>query len=90
MPNGVPYPLMPDIKVNKDGVPKLLHKLNPSQASGPDFIPAKILKELAVEIAPFLTTIFQESFNTGTVPRDWRVANVTAIFKKLEKYKVSN
>ena len=81
---------MPEIKVNKEGVTKLLHKLNPSKASGPDLIPARILKELAVEIAPFLTTIFQESFNTGTVPRDWRIANVTAIFKKGEKYKASN
>ena len=85
-----PYPSMPEIKVNKEDVTKLLHKLNPSKASGPDLIPARILKELAVEIAPFLTTIFQESFNTGTVPRDWRIANVTAIFKKGEKYKASN
>ena len=89
-PDGVPYPSMPEIKVNKEGVTKLLHKLNPSKASGPDLIPARILKELAVEIAPFLTTIFQESFNTGTVPRDWRIANVAAIFKKGEKYKASN
>ena len=81
---------MPDIKVNKEGVAKLLHKLNPSKASGPDLIPARILKELAVEIAPFLTTIFKESFNTGKFPRDWRIANVTAIFKKGEKYKASN
>ena len=80
---------MPDIKVNKEGVTKLLHKLNPSKASGPDLIPARILKELAVEIAPFLTTIFQESFHTGTVPRDWMIANVTAIFKKGYKYKAS-
>ena len=82
MPDDVPYPAMPDIKVNKEGVTKLLHKLNPSKASGPDLIPARILKNMAFEIAPFLTTIFQESFNTGTVPRDWRIANVTVIFKK--------
>ena len=68
-PDGVPYPAMPDIKVNKEGVAKLLHKLNPSKASGPDLIPARILKELAVELAPFLTTIFQGSINSGTVPR---------------------
>ena len=79
-PDGVPYPAMPDIKVNKEGVTKL--QLNPSKASGPDLIPARIPKELAVEIAPLLTTIFQDSFITGTVPRDWRIANVTVIFKK--------
>ena len=82
MPDDVPYPAMPDIKVNKEGVTKLLHKLNPSKASGPDLLPARILKVLAVEIAPLLTMIFQESFNIATVPMDLRIANVTAIFKK--------
>lgn len=56
---------MPDIKVTKEGVVKLLLKLNPSKASGPDLLPARVLKELAIQIAPFLTIIFQESFNVG-------------------------
>ena len=80
---------MPDIKVTKAGVMKLLSKLNPSKTSGPDLLPARVLKELAIEIAPFLTIIFQESFNTGAVPKDWRTANETAIFQKGE-YKTSN
>ena len=71
-PDVVPYPAISDIKVNKEGVTKLLHKLNPNKASGPDLIPARILKDLAVEIAPFLATIFQESFNTGTVPSNFQ------------------
>lgn len=73
-----------------EGVIKLLRRLNPRKACGPDLLPARILKELADEIAPLLTTIFQVSFRDGQVPKDWKMANVTAIFKKGDKYKASN
>ena len=88
--DGTPFPSMEDITVTDQGVVKLLLKLNPSKAWGPDLLPARILKELAHDIAPYLTTIFQKSLDTGRVPKDWRSANVTAIFKKGEKYQPSN
>ena len=81
---------MPEIKVTCEGVRKLLQKLNPGKACGPDLLPARVLKELASEISPLLTTIFQKSLDTSYVPKDWRTANVTAIFKKWEKFKASN
>ena len=81
---------MKDIHVTEEGVLNLLLKLNPAKACGPDSIPARILKELAHEIAPYLVSIFQRSLDTGKVPKDWRMVNVTAIFKKGEKYKPSN
>ena len=34
--------------------------------------------------------IFQKSLDEGNIPNDWRTANVTAIFKKGERYKASN
>jgi hypothetical protein len=34
------------------------------------------------EIAPFLTRFFQSALNNGDVPKDWKYANVTAIFRK--------
>ena len=81
---------MIDIRVIEEAVLKLLLKLNVAQSCGPDTIPARILKELAHEIAPYLISIFQRCFDTGKVPKDWRMANVTFIFKKGEKYKPSN
>jgi hypothetical protein len=66
---------------------KLLQKLNPQKACGPDQIPARILRDLADVIAPPLTLIFQKSLDEGNIPNDWRTANVTAIFKKGERYK---
>ena len=53
-------------------------------------LPARILKDMANEIAPILTATFQRSFDTRIVPRHWRTANITAIFKKGEKYKPAN
>ena len=49
---------------------KFLAGLNVKKASGPDNIPCKILKELAAELAPILTTIFQQSLETGQIPLD--------------------
>ena len=89
-PEGCPYPQMPDIEIGRDGVLKPLKKIKPNKASGPDMIPARILKDLAEELAPFLTEIFQRSLADREVPMDWCSANVTAIFKKGERFKASN
>ena len=59
---------MPDIYVTKEGVTKLLRKLNPYKASGPDGIPARFMKECAIEIAPALTLLFNASIQHGIVP----------------------
>ena len=89
-PEGDPSPTMPDIHVTTEGVLKLLQKLNVNKASGPDMIPARLLKELSKEIAPFLCIIYQKCLETGTIPDVWRTANVSAIYKKGEKFKASN
>ena len=54
-PDGTLFPSMPEIEVTNEGVVKLLLKLNPNKASGPDLLPARVLKEMATEIGPFLT-----------------------------------
>ena len=60
-PRGEPCSPMPDIIVTEEGVAKLLRKINPNKACGPDMIPARILKELAEEISASMTAIFQKS-----------------------------
>ena len=89
-PEGEPSPTMLDIHVNTDGVLKLLQKLNVNKASGPDMIPARLLKELSKEIAAFFCIIYQKCLETGSIPDVWRTANVSAIYKKGEKFKASN
>ena len=89
-PVGEPFPPMKELQISDEGVTKLLREVNPNKASGPDSIPARILKELADEIAPLLTKIFNKSLEQSEVPADWRKANVTAIYKKGNKYEPSN
>ena len=81
---------MKELHVSVQGVTKLLRKVNPNIASGPDSIPARILKELADETTPLLTIIFNKRLEQGEVPTDWRKTNVTAIYKKGDKFEPNN
>ena len=77
-----PYSAMPDIKISSKGVEKMLNGLNSKTASGRDNIHARFLKEMASDIAPILTHIFQKSLDTGGVPHQWKSANVTQSIRK--------
>ncbi|KAL8609842.1 hypothetical protein ACOMHN_020677 [Nucella lapillus] len=62
----------------------------PSKAPGPDGISPRLLRDLANEISPALTLLYQSSINTGIVPQNWRTANVTPVFKKGERHRPEN
>ena len=79
-----------DIYIVNYGVQKLLEQLNPHKASGPDGIKGTIVKELAKEIAPILTIIFNISYDTGTIPEQWKTAIVQPVYKKGSKYDAAN
>ena len=85
-----PFTPMGEINVVPKGVLKLLNGLNIHKAPGPDGLSARLLKECSSEIAPILTLIYNKSLAQGTVPDDWRQANVAPIFKKGEKYNAAN
>jgi len=71
--------------VSKDSVLKLFHSLKTDKDTGLDSIPSlpAYFKDIAVEISPILTFIFQQSLDTGLIPSEWRSANITPIYKKL-------
>ena len=75
-------PDIPSITIDFDGVTKLLQGINPSKATGPDLIPMRVLKEAASAIVPYLGFIFQQSTDTGSVPADWKHANIIAVYKR--------
>ena len=50
----------------------------------------RVLKERSSEIAPILALIYNETLAQGTVPDNWRQANVAPIFKEGEKYDAAN
>ena len=47
-----------------------------------DEIPARILKECALEISPSLCFLFSTSLKAGKVPDEWKKSNVTPVHKK--------
>ena len=85
-----PFPSMGDITVDPNGVAKLLGKLNIHKASGPNDLNARVLNECSAEISLLLAFIFNESLVQGTLPGDWRQANVSPVYKKGEKYDAAN
>ena len=75
-------PFMHDIVVTKEGVTKLLKGLNQSKALGPDELHHRVLKELAMELGPVFAHLFQQSIDTGEIPKEWSLANICPLFKK--------
>ena len=52
------------------------------KAPGPDGIHALVLTQCADRISPILCKLFQAFTDSGYLPRDWRTANITPVFKK--------
>ena len=84
------YPSMSNIEINWKWVHKLLEGLKPFNATGPNSIPAFILKAAADELAPMLARIYQTPFDAGQVPADLRDAWIVPVFKKGGKHNAAN
>ncbi|PKU27869.1 rna-directed dna polymerase from mobile element jockey-like [Limosa lapponica baueri] len=52
---------------------------------GPNGIHPRVLRELAEVLTEPLSIIYQQSWQTGEVPAEWRLANVMPIHKKGRK-----
>jgi hypothetical protein len=85
-----PYPGIQDITIGRAGVQKQLEGLNTRKATRPDEIPTRFLHDHAHLLAPMVSHLFQQSFNSGTIPQDWKSALVSAIYKKGPKSDPAN
>ena len=74
-----------DIDITEERVRFAIECLKEQSASGPDGIPPRVVKELKNELAGPLTILFRKSLETEKIPDDWRLAEVTPIFKKGSK-----
>ena len=84
-------PPMRNIIIESKGVEKLLSNLKTSKAVGPDIIPNIVLKSCAGELSVGLgSSIFQYPLDTGTLPMDWRDANISPVFKKGDRHQAEN
>ena len=79
-----------DIDFNFRKVRAFLKSVNPNKAAGPDGIHGRILKNCAVSLAYPLSLIFRTSYNSGMIPKDWKIANVVPVHKKGSKTSVEN
>ncbi len=61
---------------------KAINTLKPEKSQGPDGIHPRLIKEGKLNIIEPLTDLFKQSLEEGTVPKDWRKANIAAIHKK--------
>jgi Reverse transcriptase (RNA-dependent DNA polymerase)/Endonuclease-reverse transcriptase len=79
-----------DIQIDEAAVSKKIKDLKATSSPGPDGIGSLLIKTLQDQITAPLTTIFRTSVRSGDVPEDWRMANVTPIYKKGAKTDPAN
>ena len=63
----------------------LLRRINSNKACGPDDIHGKILKNCATSLSQPLSLLFSLSYNSGSIPKEWKIANVVPVHKKGSK-----
>ena len=66
-----------EIHISVDKVMKKLQKLKTGKSPGPNGIHPRVLKELIEVINLHLVILFNASLELGTLPDEWRTANIT-------------
>ncbi len=79
-----------DISLTEEEVCAVLKALDEVKATGPDKIPALLLKNCAVNISSSLCQLFNKSLSCGILPSEWKLANISPIPKQSPIYDVSN
>ena len=67
-----------------------MRKLRPDKSPGPDGMHPRVLKECAAELVHPMTLLFRTSLMEGKLPKSWKEATVTPIFKKGSRMEVGN
>ena len=67
--------------ISVDTTFEVLSRIQVNKATGPDTIPAWVLKNYAAILAAPLTAIFNCSLREGTLPNEWKMANVIPLPK---------
>ena len=74
-----------DIDINEKIVEEAIGHLREYSAPGPDKVANKLIIELKNELAYPLAVLFRKSINESRMPDDWRLSNVTPVYKKGSK-----
>ncbi|TRZ13554.1 hypothetical protein HGM15179_013549 [Zosterops borbonicus] len=76
--------------IQEEAVRELLSHLDVHKSLDPDGIHPRVMRELGDELAKLFSIIYQQSWLTGEVPDDWKLANVTPIHKNSGKENPGN
>jgi hypothetical protein len=88
-PHTCTYPIG-EFSFKEEDIFKKLKTLKVDKSPGMDGIHPRVLYELREELVYSLRVIFETSLNSGTLPLDWKLGVVTAIYKKGVKTDMGN
>lgn len=71
-----------DTQPTYDEVRKSIDSLKNNKASGPDGLPAEILKYGGTAVRNAIYSIITASWDNKCVPQQWKYADITSIYKK--------
>ena len=75
--------IMESINVMEADVLDIIKTLSFGKSSGPDNIPNYILKQVAIAISKPLTKFFNLSLRNRKFPKQWKIAYITALYKRV-------
>ncbi|KAJ8021264.1 hypothetical protein HOLleu_38412 [Holothuria leucospilota] len=78
------------IDISQEVVFQKLCNLRPNKAPGADGIYPVVLRNLAKVVSKPLSIIFSKSLQCNQIPVDWKLANVTPLYKKGPKNQPSS
>jgi len=79
-----------DVNFTISDVYEKLAKLCPDKAAGPDNLSPRFLLQIKDYVTNPLYLLFRKSLDEGTVPTDWKNANISPIYKKGSRNKAEN
>ena len=78
------------VRFRQATIARQLKRLDPSKATGPDGIPARVLQQCASTLSLPLSRLFSLCFRHGVQPSMWKIANVVPIYKRHSRSEARN
>ena len=74
--------VLDDIEITLGSIEQIIDGLKEQSAAGPDGVPNRIIIDCKEELSKPLQILFRRSMDGEVIPEEWRLANITPIFKK--------
>jgi hypothetical protein len=87
---GINADVLSDINISVEVVRAQLNKLNSNKSAGPDNLWPVVIKNCKDVLCDKLHKFFNDSFNTGCIPDEWKQADIIPIFKSGDKRQLNN